>query len=76
MLQIDLGRYNKSWSWVTKHPWGYCRHALSVGGDGGHVVEDVDEDEEEGDQQRHPPGHNLGRDQKTHPGGYHEQSRG
>ena len=74
MFQIDLG-VNISRSLVTKHPRWYCRHALSVGRDGSDVVEDVDEDEEEGDQQRHPPGHNLGRDQEAHPRGYHEQSR-
>lgn len=43
----------------TQHPGRDRRHALGVWGHIGHVVEDVDEHEEEGDQQGHSPGNYL-----------------
>ena len=36
------------------------------------AVEDVDEDEEEGDQKPHPARHHLGLDQEADPAGHHE----
>ena len=36
------------------------------------AVEDVDEDEEEGDQEPHPARHHLGLDQEADPAGHHE----
>ena len=46
-------------SWLTQHPGRDCRHALGVWGDICHVVEDVDQHEEESDKQGHPPRHHL-----------------
>ena len=37
---------------------------------------DVDEDEEERDQHRHPPGDHLGVDQEADPGDAHEEAGG
>ena len=48
-----------------------CGHLWSVGGDG---VEDVDEDEEEGDEERHPAGDDVHRNEEGDPGDNHEQS--
>ena len=45
----------------------------SVSGDG---VEDVDEDEKESDQERHPPGNNVGGNHETDPGHNNKQSYG
>jgi hypothetical protein len=42
----------------------------SVAGDG---VEDVDEDEEECDQKRHPAGNHVGGHHKTDPGNHNKQ---
>ena len=36
-----------------------------LGGVGGHGVEDVDQHQEQGDQERHPPGDNVRRHNKT-----------
>ena len=41
-----------------------------------HVVEDVDQHEEERDEQRHPPGDHGGPDQERDPGDDHEQDAG
>ena len=46
-------------------------HLGGVGGDG---VEDVDEDEEEGDEERHPAGDDVHRDEEGNPGDNHNQS--
>ena len=45
----------------------------SVGGDG---VEDVDEDEKESDQERHPPGNDVGGNHETDPGDDNKQACG
>ena len=42
-----------------------------VGGDG---VEDVDQDEEERDEERHPPGDDIRRNHEADPGHHHKQS--
>ena len=49
------------------------RHA-HLGGVGGDGVEDVDEDEEEGDQEGHPAGDDVHRDEEGDPGDNHKQS--
>ena len=48
-----------------------CEHLGGVGGDG---VEDVDQDEEEGDQEGHPTGDHVHRDQERDPRHDHKQA--
>ena len=38
-----------------EHPGLYCCQTLSLGCVGGDVIEDVDQDQEQGDEERHPP---------------------
>ena len=45
------------------------------GGNAPDAVEDVDEDEEEGDEERHPAGHHLRLDEEGHPRHHHEHAR-
>ena len=40
-----------------------------------HNAEDVDEDEEQSYEERHPPRHNFRRDEEADPGHHHEQPR-
>ena len=49
---------------------------LGLGDVGGDGVEDVDEDQEHGDQQRHAPGHILRGDEEADPGHQHEHGGG
>ena len=44
---------------LTQHPGRDGCHALCVRGHVGHIVEDVDQDEEEGYKQGHSSRHNL-----------------
>ena len=50
------------------------KHTFHLWGVGGYGVEDVDEDEEEGDEERHPAGDDVHRDKEGDPGDNHEQS--
>ena len=54
----------QQWKRFVFHLWG-------VGGDG---VEDVDEDEEEGDEEGHPAWNDVHRDEEGDPGNNHEQA--
>jgi hypothetical protein len=48
-----------------EHPGLYCCQTLSLGGVGGDGVEDVDQDQEQGDEQGHPAWNNVRGDDKT-----------
>ena len=50
-----------------------CGHLWSVGGDS---VEDVDEDEEEGDEERHAAGDDVRGDEEGDPGDHDEEAGG
>ena len=52
------------------------REPLRLGDVGGDGVEDVDEDEEHGDEQRHPAGHDVGGDEEADPGDDDEHAGG
>ena len=43
-------------------------------GVGGHGVEDVDQDEEESDEERHPAGDDVRWDHETYPGDHNKQT--
>ena len=52
-----------------------CRQVtFSLGSVGGDVVEDVDQHQEQGDQERHPARDNVRRHHEADPGHHHEQS--
>ena len=57
------------------HPGCDGGHALHIWGHVGDGVENVGQHEEEGDQEGHPTGNNLGRDEEAHPRHNHKQSR-
>ena len=59
-----------------QHPHLDSSEALSFGGVGVDIVEYVDEDEEEGDQQRHAPRNDVGRNEERDPGNQHEKAGG
>ena len=47
---------------------------LCLGSVGGDVVEDVDQDEEERDEESHPPGDDVRRNHEADPGHHHKQA--
>ena len=55
------------------HPGLHRRQTLRLRGVGRHRVEDVDQDEEQGDQERHPARDNVRRHHEADPGHHHEQ---
>ena len=54
--------------------WISSRVTFSFGGVGGDCVEDVDQDEEESDEERHPAGDDVGWDHETYPGDHNKQT--
>ena len=48
-----------------EHPGLYCCQTLSLGCVGGDGVEDVDQHQEQGDQERHPPWNDVRRNDET-----------
>ena len=50
-----------------QHPNLDCSEALSLGGIGVDIVENVDEDKEEGDEQSHAARYNVWRNQEGYP---------
>ena len=61
---------------AREHPRLDGRQPLRLWRVGRHRVEDVDEHEEQGDEQRHPPGNHVHGDEERDPGDDDEQSRG
>ena len=59
LISVALLRWELQW--LT----GNGSQALHVGRVWGDIVENIDQDEEDGDEERHPARHDLGRDQKT-----------
>ena len=58
-----------------QHPGLYCRQTLGLRGVGGDRVEDVDQHQEQGHQERHPARDDVRRHHEADPGHHHEQSR-
>ena len=67
--------YIYNWKWACLHivqrPLTLC-----FGRVGGDVIEDVDEDKEEGDKEWHPAGDNLRGNEEWDPGDHYKEARG
>ena len=70
-VKISLNIKKDKWFLLLKNTVFLCEHLGGVGGDG---VEDVDQDEEEGDQEGHPTGDHVHRDQERDPRHDHKQA--